>query len=428
MTYIQQLRQDEAKTDAHTTTSASLERTESGPMQVVAADQSAPVSRKQLDACPSTSASSAVRRQPPSNRVVNSTSGQDSHPITAKQEQIEPGPSTSASTALQHAGAESAGDVKLRKIAKVELQRGHKSWYTGVIPASLKLIEESGETREIFHFAQLDGCLVDEMVFECRDKTTDKLVRQLHKDKSIAVHVKRLVVRKLGGGHSWDHFESGIKRLQDLTEGLRSLQLIVWEGMTDKHLFKLSSVVHQKLVFEYPVDLDDLGPPSRENLAERFRRLDEPPVKVEKYFALPAPLHIHINSFGCDLCHMMMLNLIKSLHKVHKNDGNVVTLTRPVPPTHYIRGFWLSLAASLFEYVVTDAVSDVKDITFRLELDYRDGTREEFEKFAKAVGVKAIDGNSLDFTAKHGPYEIRCAFTLEPSITVKVYSGRSERE
>ena len=73
-------------------------------------------------------------------------------------------------------------------------------------------------------------------------------------------------------------------------------------------------------------------------------------------------------------------------------------------------------------------MSDVKDITFRLELDYRDGAREEFEKFAKSQGVDVnpTDAESLEFTAKHCLYEIRRAFTLEPSITVTVYGARGQ--
>ncbi|KAH7701772.1 hypothetical protein AAVH_31089, partial [Aphelenchoides avenae] len=398
------------------------------------------VKHEQIEPGHSTSASGEVRQQPKSNGARNDASVQDSRLIAVKQEKIEPGPSTSASAAVPLAGGESAGDVKPKKIAKVELQRGYTSWYTEISPAYLKVTEEFGETREIFHFAQLEGCLVDEMVFECRDKTTDKLVRQLYKDKSIAVHVKRLVVRKLGGGHSWVHFESGIKRLQDLAEGLRSLQLIVWQGMTKKHLFKLPCFVSRKLEFEYPEDLDDVEM-TRENFIEILRRSGEPPLKVEKYFTLPAPLHINIDSFGGDLYETMMLSLIESLHKVHKNDGNVVTLVRAVRPWYSKRGFWVSFATSLFKFVkvtsnpasrlpeyaercawINNPMSDVKDITFRLELDYREGAREEFEKFAKsqAVDVKPSDGDSLEFTAKYGPYEIQCEFTLEPSITVNV--------
>ncbi|KAH7721205.1 hypothetical protein AAVH_11298 [Aphelenchoides avenae] len=402
-TDIPQLRQEEARIGIPTTSSAAVGHAESRGMHADVAEQSA-------------HSSSVVRKQ------------------------IEPGPNTSASVALQHDGGGYACEVKLKKVAKVELQRGYTSWYTEISPASLKVTEESGETREIVHFAELDGCLVDEMVFECRDKTTDKLVRQLYKDKSIGVHVKRLVVRKLGGGTNWVHFESGIKRLQDLAEGLRSLQLIVWQGMTEKHLFKLPCFVSRKLVFEYPDDLDDVEM-TRENFIEILRRSGEPPVKVEKYFTLPAPLHINIDSFGGDLYERMMLSLVESLHKIHKNDSNVVTLVRAVRPWYSKRGFWVSFATSLFKFVkvtanpasrlpeyaercawIHDPMSDVKDITFRLELDYRDGARDEFEKFAKspAVDVKPSDGDSLEFTAKYGSYEIRCAFTLEPSITVNV--------
>lgn len=138
-----------------------------------------------------------------------------------------------------------------------------------------------GEPEKFNSFADLNGCIVDEMLMSPHDQSVPELVRELAKKKHIVVHVNTLVLRKITVQERY--FEAAMLRVRDLADALTSVRRIVWTGFDWKHSYYLKQYRHMDWFRDY---------------------------------RLPAPVEI-VGACG--------VGLIELLHHIHPNGGNSVT-------------------------------------------------------------------------------------------------------